>query len=261
MFGLNSPEARGFKKMQVAMKFYACLAIGLVCAVTVQAQIPAGGRGDPFRMGEEVGRRSFFRVAANDAVHKDLGLTEAEITRVKAVTDEYGAAARKSFSAGGVNFNRQNMTDEERRAAIVKRMDAADALAETLLPKLKEAVTQDQFTRLQQINWQTVGVAAYGEAEIVKALTITKKQMDNINALTDEYRSKAGEPFQRRVNGDDRGFKKLMELNKERDAKINEILTKAQLDTFAKLKGEEFDVTQLRRGLGSAGNGAGTHPN
>ena len=49
----------------------------------------------------------------------------------------------------------------------------------------------------------------------------------------------------------------MQELTKERDAKINEVLTKAQLETFAKLKGKEFDVAQLRRGFGGPGGGGG----
>ena len=49
----------------------------------------------------------------------------------------------------------------------------------------------------------------------------------------------------------------MQELNKERDAKINEVLTKAQLDQFATLKGKEFDVAQLRRGPGGPGGGPG----
>ena len=54
----------------------------------------------------------------------------------------------------------------------------------------------------------------------------------------------------------------MQELNKERDAKINEVLTKAQLETFAKLKGKEFDVAQLRGGRGGPGGagGAGARP-
>ena len=59
------------------------------------------------------------------------------------------------------------------------------------------------------------------------------------------------------------GFEKMQELNKEREAKINEVLTKAQLETFAKLKGKEFDVAQLRGGRGGPGGpggGAGGRP-
>jgi hypothetical protein len=55
----------------------------------------------------------------------------------------------------------------------------------------------------------------------------------------------------------------MQELNKEREAKINEVLTKAQLETFAKLKGKEFDVAQLRGGRGGPGGpggGAGGRP-
>ena len=69
--------------------------------------------------------------------------------------------------------------------------------------------------------------------------------------------------------GGPEAFAKMQELNKERDAKVNEVLTKAQQDQFAMLKGKEFDVTQLRGrgpggpggpGGGGGGGGAGARP-
>ena len=86
-------------------------------------------------------------------------------------------------------------------------------------------------------------------------MTITKEQTDKITAISDDYGAKARELFQ--PGGGGGGFEKMVELNKERDAKINEVLTKAQLDTFAKLKGKEFDVAQLRGGPGRGGPGGG----
>ena len=232
-----------------------CLTAGLVFATTVQAQGPGGGRGGPGGFGGfGRGGGGVMMLVGNEAVQKDLGLTEADVTKVKGVTDEFQAAMREQFAAGG-RQNFQDMTPEERTAAMEKAREEGKKLNDKFLPKLKAAITPDQFTRLQQISWQAAGAAAYSDAEVVKALTITKEQTDKITALNTEYGAKTRELFQ--AGGGPEGFAKMQELNKERDAKINEVLTKAQLDQFATLKGKEFDVAQLRRGPGGPGGGPG----
>lgn len=244
-----------------------CLTAGLVFATTVQAQGP-GGRGGPGGFGGfGRGGGGVLMLVGNEAVQKDLGLTEADVAKVKGVTDEFREATREQF-ANAPRQNFQDMTPEERTAAMEKAREEGKKLNDKFLPKLKAAITADQFTRLQQISWQAMGVGAYSDAEVVKALTITKEQTDKITTLNTEYGAKTRELFQGGGGGPD-GFAKMQELNKERDAKINEVLTKAQLDQFATLKGKEFDVTQLRGpggpgggrgGPGGGGGGAGARP-
>ena len=235
-----------------------CLVASLAFATVVQAQGPGGRGGGRGGFGGFGGGGGLLMLAGNEAVQKDIGLTDDGVAKVKAVTDEYGTAMRESMGAGG-RQNFQDMTQEERTKARETMMANMKALSDKFLPKLKAAVSADQYTRLQQINWQNQGTGAYSDAEVVKALTITKEQTDKITALTDEYGAKARELFQPGGGGGGGGggFEKMIELNKERDAKINEVLTKSQLDTFAKLKGKEFDVAQLRRGPGGGGPGGG----
>lgn len=229
-----------------------CLVASLAFATTVQAQGPGGRGGRGGFGGFGGGAGGILMIAGNEAVQKDLGLTDDGAAKIKAVTDEYRAAMQESRGAGG-RQNPQNMTEEERTKARDAFTASMKALTDKFLPKLKAAVSSDQYTRLQQINWQNSGTGALSDAEVVKALTITKEQTDKITAITDDYGAKTRELFQ--PGGGGGGFEKMQELNKERDAKINEVLTKAQLDTFAKLKGKEFDVAQLRRGGGGPGGG------
>ena len=242
-----------------------CLAASLAFAATAQAQPGGGGRGGFGGGRGGFGGGGLLMLAGNEAVQKDLGLTEEGVTKVKGITEEYGTAMRESWGGGqggGANF--QNMTPEERTKAMETRMAAMKTLNEKFTPKLKAAVTPDQYTRLQQISWQAMGAAAYSDAEVVKALTITKEQTDKITSLNEEFGTKTRELFQQGAGGGGAGgFEKMQELNKEREAKLNEVLTKAQLETFAKLKGKEFDVAQLRGGRGGPGGpggGAGGRP-
>ena len=228
------------------------LVASLAFATAAQAQGPGGRGGRGGFGGFGGGAGGILNVAGNEAVQKDLGLTEDGTAKVKAVIDEYRTAMRESMGAGG-RQNFQDMTEEERTKARDTMMANMKTLSDKFLPKLKAVVSADQYTRLQQINWQNQGTGAYSDAEVVKALTITKEQTDKITAISDDYGAKTRELFQPGGGGGGGGFEKMQELNKERDAKINEVLTKAQLDTFATLKGKEFDVAQLRGGPGRGG--------
>ena len=91
-----------------------CLTAGLAFSTAVQAQ-PGGGRGGPgggFGRGGG-GGGGVLMLAGNEAVQKDLGLAEADVAKVKAVTDEYGAAARELFTGGG-RFSRVGVADLKR---------------------------------------------------------------------------------------------------------------------------------------------------
>jgi Spy/CpxP family protein refolding chaperone len=257
-FRSASLETERLQRRKVAMRINAwvlCLTAGLAFATTVQAQPGGGGRGGfGGGRGGMGGGGGVMGLAGNEAVQKDLGLTEADVAKVKVVTEEYGTALRDAFqNAPRPNF--QDMTPEERTKAMEEMQKTTKGVTDKFLPKLKTAITPSQFTRLQQISWQAMGTAAYSDAEVVKALTITKEQTDKITALSDEYRTKGRDLFQ--GGGGPEAFAKMQDLNKERDAKVNEVLTKAQLDQFAMLKGKEFDVAQLRGGRGGPGGGGG----
>lgn len=219
-----------------------CLTGCLAVAATADAQ-QGRGRG----MGGGFGRGGIFMLAGNDSVQKDLGLTSDEVAKVKTVTDDYGAAVREGMS--GIQFG-PNMSQEDRdKIASVTKENS-----EKFTPKLKAALTADQFTRLQQINWQNMRSAALLDPEVVKALTVTTDQQDKVKAINEEYGAKFQGLF---TPGSPPDFAKMEEISKERDAKATEVLTKVQQDKFASLKGKEFDLAQLRGGRGGRGGGGG----
>ena len=238
-----------------------CLTASLALATTVQAQGPGGGGRGRGGFGGGV-----FSVAQNEAVQKDLGLSTEVAAKVKEITDEQSKEFREAIGGpgggggGGGGFG--NMSEEDRRKFQEKMSEATKTTTAKFLPQLKDALTADQFARLQQINWQNMGTRAFAETEVVKSLTITKEQQDKLKGINDEFDKKRGELF---AGGGGRGpemFEKMQEMNKERDAKLTEAMTPAQLEKFAMLKGKEFDVTQLGRGGpgGGGGGGAGARP-
>lgn len=239
------------------------LMLSLAVVATANAQGGGrGGRGGGMFGGGMFGRTNVFRVASNEAAQKDIGLSNDEIAKVKVVTDDYNAVIRESFS-GFANF--RDMSEDEQAKARTKAEEASKAAMEKYLPKLKETMSADQFTRLQQITWQGMGTAAFSDAEIIKSLVIAKDQQDKIKAITTEYDGKRGEMFRDAAGGgggNREGMREKMdELTKEQETKVNEVLTKDQLDKFATLKGKSFDVAQLRGGgrggFGGGGGGGG----
>lgn len=186
---------------------------------------------------------------ANGTVQKDLGLNEDAATRVKQLQANFRAA----WFVTGRGFRGRRVRVSQDEARYFEDVDLPPwdfgewkAVTAKFLPQLKEALTADQYTRLQQIDWQTKGTAAYWDPEVIQALAITKEQQNKIASVTNEYVAKRQELFAQGGGDIDLRHKKMSELIKEHDAKINASLTKAQLDTFAMLKGKEFDVDQLR---------------
>lgn len=225
-----------------------CLAGCLAIAATVDAQQPGGGRG---RGGGGFG--GVFSLTQNEAVQKELALGSDKVDALKQISDDYGAAMREGMQ--GLQFFGPNATDADREKATKVRKE----VTEKFMPKLKEALTADQFTRLQQINWQNQGTRAYSDEEVIKALAITKDQQDKIKAVGEEYQGKYRELFQAGAGGGGGGGnrEKFQELAKEQEADTNKVLTKDQQDKFASMKGKPFDVEQLRPQFGRGGGGGG----
>lgn len=140
---------------------------------------------------------------------------------------------------------------EELKQALNEKMEQWYATVATFAPQIKEVLTPAQYTRLQQIGWQATGTAACSDPEVIKLIGISKEQTQTIDSVIDECRSKRIAAL-RAGDGEDGGRGDLVELAekmkalvKQQDAKILQALTKAQLDQFAMLKGQAFDVDAL----------------
>ncbi len=232
--------------------WFLCLITALAVATTAEAQ-PGGGRGGRGG-GGMFGRGGIFGLVTNEAVQKDLGLSTDEAAKTKTVADDFNTAFREAMGDSG---GRRGFQDPEVRA---KMRETAKVTTEKFLPKLKDVLTAAQFTRLQQISWQAMGTEALSEPEVIKALPIATEQQEKIKTVNTEYDTKQQELFAAAFGGGGGGDReamreKIQTLTKERETKVNELLTKDQLDKFASLKGKEFDLTQLRGGPGGGGGG------
>ncbi len=168
-------------------------------------------------------RAALLSLVENDAVQKDVGFTADETDKLKKLTEEFRAAVvepeESRLRAGRMSEEERKLSNEKLKAVA----NANKATTEKFLPKLKEALTADQFTRLQQIYWQQIGNDALADSEMINALPVSKELQDTIKAIHAESDAK-----ERKVYSNVHDFeKKIIALDKEQDAKIDEALTKA----------------------------------
>jgi hypothetical protein len=207
-----------------------------------------------------------FSVARNAAVQKELGLSADAAVKVRGVIDQFNAAwnrARGGFRTRhiwarvtngtqitfqeaamppfGLRFE-QGKSEEERNEAISGMMETWHATIAEFLPQIKDILTEEQFNRLQQIDWQAQRSNAFSDPQVIQALAITSEQQEQINAITTEFRARWQALFEQ---GGDSLREKLNELAREQNAQVNDVLTKSQLEEFAAMKGNEFDLKQL----------------
>ncbi len=226
-----------------------CLFAGVLTsslAGVADAQQPGGGqggRGGPGGGGFGGGRGggSLLSLADNEAVQKELNVDDDAQEAIKKVNEAYREELQKAID------------------------EATKAVHSRLTPQVKEALTAEQFKRLQQIRVQALRDQAFTDAEIVKALGLKQEQQEKIADLGKEYAEKQRGLFGGGGDGGRPDFTtmraRLDELNKEKESKINEVLTKDQQDKFKAIKGKEFDLSLLQpRGFGGAGGrpGGGT---
>jgi hypothetical protein len=202
---------------------------------------------------------------------------------VQKITGEYRDEMMAESEKAGLTFGGpqqfEGLSPEERETKMremnEKRQAVMMKLNEKFMPKLKDALTEPQFERVQQIALQAGGSQALNRPDVAKTLDLTKEQQEKIAGINKEFMEKQNElrPGGRGGRGggagaggpppDVQGFMaKMQELTKERDGKATDVLNKDQQEKYEKLKGKPFDVAQLMQfgpgaGRGGPGGGAG----
>lgn len=229
------------------------IAVALVASAGAQEGQKGRGRG---RAGGLLGGDSLISLATREAVQKELGVGDAEKAKIEAISRESNEARREEFTAAGGGANFQNLSDEEREKLFAKGREISAKINAKFEPKLKEALTADQFKRLQEIGVWAAGADAFTDARVSKELALTDDQTKKIADIRADYRQKTQSLFGQGAGEDARA--KFRELRDEETTKVTEVLTKEQQDKLTALKGKEFDTSVLRQGPG--GNRPGDRP-
>ncbi|MEX0937289.1 MAG: hypothetical protein WDZ59_05460 [Pirellulales bacterium] len=244
-------------------RFVVCLSVAtlatLLLASVAEAQRQGGRRGFGGRGGFG-GGQDVFALARQDSVQEHLGLTEDQIAKAEEVSDAHRDEARTERENIGFDFQAlQDLSEEERREKM-QEFQAKTAEINTKLdakyePQLAEAIGADKMKRLNEIRIQAAGPAIFQDAKVVAALELTDEQKQKIEQLQQESNEQRREAFQ---GGFDEGAREqLQEISRELDTKIAAVMTPAQTQKLAQLKGEPFDVSQLRGRGGRGGRDGG----
>lgn len=249
-------------------QWVAVVALLLSSSVAFAQQRPGGGQGGrPGGFGGGFGGpggggNSSLTLVANEAVQKDLNLTDEQVGDVKTLGDQVREEMRSAFTGG---FGGQDQSDEERAKAREKMAESMKKVNDKFQPKLDGILDAPQHGRLKQIQLQASGAQAYQNADVVAALKISKDQQEKLAAITKDFEGKQRELFPRGGAGGGGGerpnfeeiMKKVTELNATRDKQLAEVLTADQKAELEKLKGKAFDVALLRPNFGGGRGGPG----
>jgi hypothetical protein len=145
----------------------------------------------------------------------------------------------------------RDLSPEDRRKKFEEIAKANDkALADILKP--------EQMKRTKQISLQVRGGRAFADPEVVEALKFTAEQKDKIKAIQEEAQKEMRDLFQ--GGNREEARKKIAELRKSTDAKLNELLNTEQKAKWKELTGEPFKGELTRPGFGGGSGGQGRRP-
>ena len=221
--------------VRVAATFGLVAAMATVASAQNQGQRGQGQRG-PGGPGGGFGQPSAVLLVNAPVVAEELQITEDQKGDIQAIATELREA-------------RQGLRDaspEDRAAKIEESNKAARA-------KLAKVLKREQMHRLEQIETQAKGLAAFADEHVKKALELTEEQTQKIEALTAETREKARAAFQDAQGDFQAAGEKFRAIQKEAKEKVHALLTDAQKAKWSDLTGKPVELPAM----GGRGPGQG----
>ena len=210
---------------------FAFVIVGL-CASTLcaqdQGQRRRGQGGQRPGMGQGMGGGGAM-LLANEDVKKDLKLSEEQVKKLEEVSKKMRDAM------GGM----RDLSPEERR----EKMREMQGKMQEMNKEAMGILSADQQKRFKQIQRQAGGItAALNDEEVKKELNLTEEQQEKIKGINEDMRSQQRELFQGGGQGGDRQEmqKKMEELRKNTQSKIEGVLTSEQKTKWKEMLGEPF---------------------
>jgi hypothetical protein len=202
----------------------ACLSLCFIASAVAQGPTPNGGGSGGGKVG----------LATQDRVAKELGIAAdaAKMDRLRKLSEIIANETRDGFK----KLRESGQTSDEDRMNLIRSVrDKHDA-------ELKQLLTEKEFSRLQQIDWQIRGAMALSDPDLAKALDLTQEQQDKLNKVIRDFVQKQQDAFKGKVNINEIK-KKVDEWVIERDNAAAEILSKSQQEKRTTLLGPVFDLS------------------
>jgi Spy/CpxP family protein refolding chaperone len=231
--------------MRTASEWVMVTAVALSVAGIASAQNPGGGgrggRGGQGRGGMMGGGgASIAMLLGNEGVQKEIKLTEEQKTKVKDFTDAQ-AKKRQELTADG-------QPDREKMQEFMKESNEAGEKF------VKDNLNADQQKRVKQIQYQAMGLRAFSNEDVAKALKLTDDQKEKIKGLSEEMQKDMQELRQGGFNQE--SMQKMRTLTKEYMVKASDTLNADQKKEWKDLTGDPFEL-QMQQGRGGRGGAGG----
>lgn len=230
------------------------LAAALVAAVAggAQAQRQPGGGGRGMGMQQSV----FVTALTNADLQKELKITDDQKKALKPAMDKAEEQAKKMremfAGGGGGGFDRE---------AMQKMMEEGRKFADEMKAMVEKSLTPEQVKRAKQIEVQAMGMRAFANEDVAKALKITDDQKEKLKGISDDMQKEMQDLRQeygiRGFGGGGGGGgnvdqAKMAEFQKKNKAltdetmeKVMKAMTDDQKKAWKDMTGEPFDTSKL----------------
>jgi hypothetical protein len=185
-------------------------------------------------------------------IQKELALKDDQVAKLNTVSTDFRTEFISEVQSAGFDFGElQGLAQEERQKKLAeiraKFSEIGKNLTDKFQPKLAEVLDAPQRERLNQLRLQASGSHSLKDADVVKALELSKEQQEKVDTIAKEAMKKSSDLFGQGGDREERA-NKLKDLGTDWDAKSGDVLTKEQKEKFDHMKGKPFDFSELRIG-------------
>ena len=197
------------------------------------------------------GRGGGLMLLTNKSVQDELHMTQPQIDKANAKSQELRDQMRQMFQQGGQG----GQADPEARRAAFQKMQQAQEQA------VADILDSRQQHRFRQIELQQMGTMALTRKDVQDALHLSEAQRKSIqdieqDAMTQMRNSMQGVDFQNMSQEERQQMRQRMEtMRKATDDKLSAVLTNEQRARWKEMQGAPFHIVQERRGGPGGGGG------
>jgi hypothetical protein len=169
----------------------------------------------------------------NKGVQKELKLTEDQCKQVEQIAKKVRAKMEKDLA---------QLEDLEGLEMRKKSKELRENYRKEFPKHLAEVLTPQQLARLKQISLQSVGIKAFVDPDVEKALDLTSDQKKQLKDLDEATHKGTFDVYLKFGQNTKEAREKIEALNKESVAKAVSLLTDKQKQAWKDLVKEPFEV-------------------
>jgi hypothetical protein len=168
---------------------------------------------------------------ANESVQKELKIEGEQKEKVTKFTTDLNEKRQSAF---------QGVAKEERQKKMAEfNAEAMKGVVELLKP--------EQLKRFNQIRFQQMGAAAFGDPDVAAKLKLTAEQKEKIQGINTDAQAQRRELMQGFQDDREGTLKKLAAFTKELTEKAVGVLTSEQKTTWKEILGAPFEIVIPQR--------------